>query len=194
MVPSSADHVNTLQTIQVSSSDIWKINPNLLLTFLLELFFLTSFIKELYNIIKNVQISFHEFDCLLHFLCWRQCRHVSWNIFGTNSYLYYISWIMKEVQMGNNVDARIMNTVMNIQASSSAAHGGGACNCILHPPSRPCGPVFFRGNGGKMLCSCNLSHLFEELGAGSLPGLGINSFWAPECKCRPYRLSQRHYS
>lgn len=101
---------------------------------------------------------------------------------------------LAEVQMGNNVDARIMNTVMNIQASSSAAHGGGACNCILHPPSRPCGPVFFRGNGGKMLCSRNLSHLFEELGAGSLPGLGINSFWAPECKCCPYRLSQRHYS
>lgn len=96
--------------------------------------------------------------------------------------------------MGNNVDARIMNTVMNIQASSSAAHRGGACNCILHPPSCPCGPVFFRGNGGKMLCSRNLSHLFEELGAGSLPGLGINSFWAPECKCCPYRLSQRHYS
>lgn len=194
MVPSSADRINTLQTIQVSSSDIWKINPNLLLTFLLELFFLTSFIKELYNIIKNVQISFHKFDCLLHFLCWRQCHHVSWNIFGTNNYLYYISWIMKEVQIGNNVDARIMNTVMNIQASSSAAHRGGACNCILHPPSCPCGPVFFRGNGRKMLCSRNLSHLFEELGAGSLPGLGINSFWDTECKCCPYRLSQRHYS
>lgn len=96
--------------------------------------------------------------------------------------------------MGNNVDARIMNTVMNIQASSSAAHRGGACNCILHPPSCPCGPVFFRGNGRKMLCSRNLSHLFEELGAGSLPGLGINSFWDTECKCCPYRLSQRHYS
>lgn len=64
---SIAHIIYTMNNSKVSSSDNWKITLNLLLTLLLQLCFSASFIKELYDIIKNVQINFHKFDYLLHF-------------------------------------------------------------------------------------------------------------------------------
>jgi len=74
---SSIGHITyTVNHSKVSSSGNWKIMLNLLLTLLLQLCFSASFIKELYDIIKNVQIHFHKFDYLLQFCVWRFSSYV----------------------------------------------------------------------------------------------------------------------